>query len=248
MPWVRIDDALPDHPKILKAGIEGAWLHVCGLAYCSRYLTNGVVPDEAVGGLLRGQKSPAACNRLAIRLVEAGLWKRCEGGFEIHDYLSYNPSKADIEAKREATRERVSRSRKRRGNALQDAPVTALPIPGVHPQQQQHENVPQRPDPDQSGPDPGAAAADQAKDPEVTAKLAGNLTAAGVDGRTAASLAEQFPERIPQQIAWLSLRNPSKNRAGLLVQSIREDWPRPTGQTSPSSHLPWVGRAADAPS
>lgn len=140
MAWVRIDDEMPGHPKFSGLPIEACWLHVCGLTYCSRYETDGVVKESAVGGLLAGKKSPAATRRLVPKLLEAGLWKRHPDGYEIHDYLTYNPSRAYLETKREATRQRVAKSRASRnggGNSVTNAVtgrdvtplVTPLPMP-----------------------------------------------------------------------------------------------------------------------
>ncbi|MBQ1164844.1 hypothetical protein KBZ21_43465, partial [Streptomyces sp. A73] len=40
--YVKVHDGLPDHPKIIEAGGEAGWLYICGLAYSSRQLTDGV--------------------------------------------------------------------------------------------------------------------------------------------------------------------------------------------------------------
>lgn len=39
MAWIYLDDHFPDHPKIVLAGGDGAWLFVCGLGYCKRFAT-----------------------------------------------------------------------------------------------------------------------------------------------------------------------------------------------------------------
>lgn len=95
MPWVRIDDALPDHPKLLKVGIDAAWMHICGLCYCSRFLTDGAVPDAVAGGLIRGKTRTSAL-RLVAKLIDAGLWRKTPDGYEINDFLEYNPSRSEV--------------------------------------------------------------------------------------------------------------------------------------------------------
>lgn len=40
--------------------------------------------------------------KLADLLVDAGLWEQNGNGYVIHDYLDYNPSRVEIEAKRAA--------------------------------------------------------------------------------------------------------------------------------------------------
>lgn len=92
MTWVRLDDGFPEHPKIDAAGGDAAWLHVCALAYCNRALTDGFVAAERIGRL-SDRKSP---RRLAARLVEVGLWRPVDGGYEIHDYHDYQPTRAEV--------------------------------------------------------------------------------------------------------------------------------------------------------
>lgn len=110
MPWVRLDDDLPDHPKIIAAGPMASWLHVCALAYCNRYLTDGFVPEGQVPKL----SSLNQPRRLAAALVRVGLWEEAVGGFRVHDFLNYQPSRVQVEAERE-----VDRKRKAAGRAAQ---------------------------------------------------------------------------------------------------------------------------------
>lgn len=110
MPWISIDDNFPDHPKVTAAGPLAAWLHVCGMAYCGRYLTDGHIPARQIPRLA-DLDDPLA---LAERLVEVGLWEEVEGGYLVHDYLKYNPSRAQVEAKREANARRQAAFRNRK--------------------------------------------------------------------------------------------------------------------------------------
>jgi hypothetical protein len=109
MAWVRLDDAFPEHPKVLAAGDEAAWLYVCALAYCNRHLTDGALPAAAVKRLTN-HKRPIL---LAMRLVDVGLFDRTEDGFHVHDYLDYQSSKEAVEAERAAARERMAKVRER---------------------------------------------------------------------------------------------------------------------------------------
>lgn len=109
MTWVKLDDAFTDHPKVMAAGPLASWLHVCGLTYCSRLLTDGFIP----AGQVRKLADVDNAGELAEQLVAVGLWDRCEGGFRIHDYLDYNPSREDALAKRE----HVSEVRREAGRA-----------------------------------------------------------------------------------------------------------------------------------
>lgn len=108
MVWVRLEDTFPEHPKVDKAGGDAAWLHVCGIAYCNRNETDGFIATDRVSRL-SDRKRPL---NLAARLVEVGLWEiDPRGGWLIHDYLHYQPSKASRDEERDKARERMRKAR-----------------------------------------------------------------------------------------------------------------------------------------
>lgn len=94
----------------------GLW--ALGGAFSSQYATDGWVPDWYVTSILNGK-------RAANALVDAGLWTRAviegEGGYQFHDWEHYQPSKAEIERERAASRERQRRWRENRRNAVTNA-------------------------------------------------------------------------------------------------------------------------------
>jgi hypothetical protein len=98
MTWVKLDDQFPDHPKVIEAGPLAAWLFVCGLGYASRYLTDGFIPSAQVRRLAMVSGPDA----LARKLVEVGLWEAADGGFQVHNYLEYNPSAERVRETRAA--------------------------------------------------------------------------------------------------------------------------------------------------
>ncbi|MFB7500077.1 hypothetical protein ACFC09_36260 [Streptomyces sp. NPDC056161] len=114
--YVKVHDGLPDHPKIIEAGGEAGWLYICGLAYASRQLTDGVIPMRLVPRLTDGSKPEAS----ASALVRVGLWHegahecpRCPQAapdtYVIHDYTEHQRSAsevADLRAKRSAAGQR----------------------------------------------------------------------------------------------------------------------------------------------
>lgn len=106
MPWFKVDDGFHCHPKVLRAGNEAVGLYVrCG-SYAAQQLTDGFIPEHIA--LLYGGDS------LADALVRVGLWRRARGGWRMPDYLDYNPSKKQVLAEREKTRERVRKHREGR--------------------------------------------------------------------------------------------------------------------------------------
>lgn len=104
MPWFRLDDSFHSHPKVIAAGNEAIGLYVrCG-THAAEHLTDGFVGRETVA--LYGSDD------LAATLVGTKLWHRARGGWTIHDYLDYNPSREDVEKERAkaAARQRRHRS------------------------------------------------------------------------------------------------------------------------------------------
>jgi uncharacterized phage protein (TIGR02220 family) len=110
--WVRLDDSFADHPKLKRAGPLAQLVQVRALCYAGRYLTDGFVPHSVVRDFLWGFDEIGVLTGgipglvdvgqdaehidWAERLVENGVWSEVEGGYMIHDYLRYNPSKKDV--------------------------------------------------------------------------------------------------------------------------------------------------------
>jgi len=129
MSWVKLDDQFPDHPKVIAAGGDAAWLYVAGLCYCQAKLTDGVIPAGIVPRLT-DRKNPL---RLAERLVEVRLWEPLGSDYRIHDYHDLNTAAEKVKAKREATRKRVTEWREKRAcnavtNAIGNAGGNAAPL------------------------------------------------------------------------------------------------------------------------
>lgn len=109
MAWVRIDDAAPDHPKLVGLD-DAAWaMWSRGLCYANRNTTDGRIPK----GSLRRLSTSADPARVAQDLVDAGLWHPVDGGWEVHDYLDYQFSAAEVRA----SREEASEAKRRAGRA-----------------------------------------------------------------------------------------------------------------------------------
>ena len=103
MAWLKVDDRVRTHPKIVEAGPLAAWVWFCGICYCREHLTDGFIADKMLATLVPGL---ASLNRAAASLVAAGLWHRGERGYQVHDFLDWNPSKADVEKQRAIDRAR----------------------------------------------------------------------------------------------------------------------------------------------
>lgn len=148
MGWVRVSDDFYDHQKFAALTVLGDAVWIRGLAYANRNLTDGFITERAARGLVDthglgiyiGAGGRDAEPQDGIdELVIAGIWHEpghdcpvCPDpparSYVIHDYLAYQPSRAQVEAKRQETAERVRRHRA--GNAV-TSPVTSGGSNGV---------------------------------------------------------------------------------------------------------------------
>lgn len=139
MTWIKLDDTFPDSPKIVRISDAAFRVHVTCICYCSRMLTDGLVPWDFAMNVGRstdygklsftGQHEPeySGPDGLVNELVNAGLWEEIEDeGFVIHDYLAHQRSKAEIVSERERLRANTAnhRSRKRAEISTGNRPVT----------------------------------------------------------------------------------------------------------------------------
>lgn len=127
MTWVRLDDSFPEHPKIARLGDTALAMFVVGLAYCNRNLTDGFIPNQVGLGQLRycdGNPVPA------IRELEkVGCWDKVPGGWQVHDYFDYQPSRESVLKDRE--KERLKKRKQRSPRDSQ--PVSPAVSPGDSP-------------------------------------------------------------------------------------------------------------------
>lgn len=116
MAWTRIDDGFADHPKVIGLSDAAFRLHVHALCYAARTLTDGLVPHGWLTGG-KGRRVPKA----VTELVAARLWEEALPDYRIHDYLKYQPSRADAEGKRQEAADRMKRAREVRANNLRSS-------------------------------------------------------------------------------------------------------------------------------
>ena len=126
MSWVKIDADFYLHPKVRQAGPLGIALQVAALCYCNKYLTDGFIPHDVIPALLNlnasNLKGLIEYQEVTESLVSAGLWEAVDGGFVIHDYLDYQPSREQLLREREQSKKRQERFR----NGVTNGPVTAV--------------------------------------------------------------------------------------------------------------------------
>jgi hypothetical protein len=105
MTWIKLDDTLPNNPKILPLSDKAFRLYIEGLCYANQYLTDGFLAQAVINRLDSGN----ACQEL----LDAGLWLEVEAGMQIHDYCEHQTSRKVVEEKREQVRNRVTRYREK---------------------------------------------------------------------------------------------------------------------------------------
>lgn len=112
MSWIKIDNSFPDHPKVVGLSDAAFRAHIQGLCYCGRFLTDGFIPSVYM--------SRIGTPKAIAELVKIGLWKSASDGFQIHDYLSHQTSKNEVEKKREQLRESQKRYRKKKSASAEE--------------------------------------------------------------------------------------------------------------------------------
>lgn len=123
MGWVKIDDRFFHHRKIIDLSDKARLTFLAALCHCNENMTDGFISSNAARSILGFLGAP---KKVTAELTDAGLWHKRADGFDVHDYLEYQPT-AEQERKRRAdTKERVRNLRQRRragGNAV-TPPVT----------------------------------------------------------------------------------------------------------------------------
>ena len=111
MTWLRLDDTMYRNPKVHGLTSDGFRVHVGGLLHCCQQLTDGLVSTPALYSLFcPGMRD---IGDVASELVSAGLWGQVEGGWQINDFLEFNPSRAEVVERREADAARKRASRRK---------------------------------------------------------------------------------------------------------------------------------------
>jgi len=107
--WGRLDDHFHDDPKTIRVGLAANGLFARAVSYCADHETDGVIPVDWVTAQLVGETKTAGQRILAV-MFEAVIFEHQEngGGYLVHDYLDYNPSRAQIASKRARDSQRKS--------------------------------------------------------------------------------------------------------------------------------------------
>ncbi|MEW1867009.1 hypothetical protein AB0420_02225 [Streptomyces caelestis] len=179
MPWFVIDDNSHMHPKFVAAknAALGLWVRAGG--YSAQHLTDGIVP----GVIAKMYGTPAQVRRL----VEVGLWHehghtcphpKCPspqpGDYAIHDYLDYNPTRAQVQERRDREADKKRRYRARAEQLPLDEPADAPPPP--RPRRDEQQPIPAGWQPTEQDVEAAQLARADAGQPQLTPQQLANLT------------------------------------------------------------------------
>lgn len=139
MGWVRISDDFYDHPGMVSLSLEAWGLFAWGLAWSNRNLTDGELPINVVR---RMDPSGSVC----AELVAAGRWEEGDDLLVIHDYHDYQPSAAEVRARRsglsqvraEAGRKGAASRWQADGKTMANTQQADGPNPNPNPVDQEH--------------------------------------------------------------------------------------------------------------
>lgn len=137
MPWVRFDDAYALNRKLRRAGRDALLLHFTATCFCARHLTDGLIdsrdfPDLAHEAMLTPEEAAAALTSL----IDNNLAETTSAGWVIHDFLDYQPSRAEVLSDRENDRLRKRKSRLSQVESQCDSvgsPGPPVPVPSRTP-------------------------------------------------------------------------------------------------------------------
>ena len=120
MSWFKVDDGFGSGPKVMmiprseRMACIGAWL-LAG-TWSAQHLTDGHVPDYMLDelGVDMSQRD---------RLGTVGLWRETGDGIVFNDWSDYQPTRADVLAKREAERQRKEEYRRKQAEKSRQSPA-----------------------------------------------------------------------------------------------------------------------------
>ena len=114
MAWFKVDDGFHSHPKVLDLSPSSIGIWALMGSWSAGYLTDGCVRANII------ERFGGTSQNIA-ELVDSGLWiDNGDGTYQFKDWDEYQPKKVDIEAEREAARERMRLVRARKKGVTKD--------------------------------------------------------------------------------------------------------------------------------
>lgn len=119
MTWMKLETLVRSNPKLVATvaatgHCDAAWLWLAANTWARDSLTDGFIPEMVLPTLIPALPAKVLKPLPAV-LVKCGLWHVTEGGYQVHDFLQHNPTKAEVSEKRRKDVER------KRGGVLPDS-------------------------------------------------------------------------------------------------------------------------------
>lgn len=95
MTWFKVDDSFYDHPKVFDAPDCAVALWTRAGSWSARNLTDGFVPAGMPARLCD------TADQAVQELLNRGLWRRTKGGYQFHDWGTYQPAADAVRSLRE---------------------------------------------------------------------------------------------------------------------------------------------------
>lgn len=115
MTWSRFDDRATESVKVRRAGTAACMLWFAAVNWCNAHHTDGVIERDLLAEVWRPIGEAFDHEAAARACLEAGLFELTpDGDYRVHDFLDYNPSRADAKAAQKAAAERARRYRERK--------------------------------------------------------------------------------------------------------------------------------------
>ena len=116
MTWLKIDDKLTSHPKWLGLTIEAKSLWFHASVWCAAHNNDGVLPEDSMPlHAFAGSVPVSGIEPAVALLVKKGMWirrpKKKGAGFEINDWLDFQPSKQQVKDRTLADETKAERKR-----------------------------------------------------------------------------------------------------------------------------------------
>lgn len=98
MAWFKIEAKLPQHAKYAPLTDAAFRLAITAGAWCAQNMTDGWIPKSVVATLTRAPSGKRLAS-VTVELISSGIWEDHGDRYAVHDFLVYNISRADWEAK-----------------------------------------------------------------------------------------------------------------------------------------------------
>jgi len=100
MVWAKFDDETHTNRKLARLSDAAFRLWSHSITFSAKHGTDGMI-SEADVPLVWPSASPSKRAKAVAELVENGSWDRKPGGWEIHDFLDYQPTAQEAASMRE---------------------------------------------------------------------------------------------------------------------------------------------------